>query len=42
MKSKLEKEKEKAAIKKHQYLMFLIEKTVVVQLAVKSLNSSKI
>jgi len=43
MRSKLETEKEKAvAIKKHKFLMFLIKKKLVVQLAAKSLNSSKI
>ncbi len=42
MKSKLETEKEKPTIKKRQFLMFLIKKRLVVQLAVKSLNTSRI
>jgi hypothetical protein len=42
LKSKPEMEKEKAAIEKRRFLMFLIKKRLVVQLAVKSMNSSKI
>ena len=42
MKCKMEAEKEKAAIEKCCFLMFLIEKKLAVQSAMKSSNSSKI
>jgi hypothetical protein len=42
MKCKMEAEKEKAAIEKRRFLMFLIKKKPAEQSAMKSLNSSRI